>query len=177
VTAHVSREAALAIGHPHYHGRPCLHGHDGERYTSDHSCVACKTAGTGRHPPSRDAALLDGRSRYWGKPCRHGHSGERYTCDKKCVVCTYLKHCRLAGVEPNARYLAGAAARGRALPAAPVRKPRPVKRARPLLEARSLGEHYYHGRPCKRCHGTWRYTCNSDCVACLVVAARQRRRA
>ena len=36
-------------------------------------------------------------------------------------------------------------------------------------------EYHYHGKPCKRCGGTLRYTRNRGCVECLKTAKQRRR--
>lgn len=37
----MTREEAARAGRTTYPGRPCKHGHDGERYVSDGKCVHC----------------------------------------------------------------------------------------------------------------------------------------
>ena len=49
----------------------------------------------------------------------------------------------------------------------------------PRKAALATGETHYHGKPCRRCKGTLRYTLNADCVACssrrsLAVKRKQR---
>jgi hypothetical protein len=39
-------------------------------------------------------------------------------------------------------------------------------------EALAKGERFYTGRPCIRCNGTRRYTCNYECVACRAERSR-----
>ena len=41
MTEYSLRMAAAEKGERRYWGKPCVHGHDGERYTSSGVCVAC----------------------------------------------------------------------------------------------------------------------------------------
>jgi 5-methylcytosine-specific restriction endonuclease McrA len=41
------RSEALALGQPTYLGKPCVHGHDGTRYSSCRMCVGCVSARRG----------------------------------------------------------------------------------------------------------------------------------
>lgn len=44
------RAAAIAAGRNKYQGKPCKHGHNGIRYASSHSCVACVQEAKGGKP-------------------------------------------------------------------------------------------------------------------------------
>lgn len=37
---------------------------------------------------------------------------------------------------------------------------------KPRMEAAQRGETKFHGKPCRRCGGTERYVCSSNCIAC-----------
>lgn len=36
----------------------------------------------------------------------------------------------------------------------------------PRMDAARRGETKFHGKPCRRCGGTERYVCSSNCIAC-----------
>lgn len=55
--AHKSRAEALAMGSARYIGRPCKHGHSGERYANHGGCVACATEGAERRRRRRGAPI------------------------------------------------------------------------------------------------------------------------
>lgn len=50
-----TRKQALAAGAKFYMGKPCRHGHSGERYTSTNACRACMSAWNVTRPPRRKA--------------------------------------------------------------------------------------------------------------------------
>jgi hypothetical protein len=51
-----ARQKARAEGKKRYRGAPCVHGHEGERYTSSGTCVECQSASNARQDPVRQKA-------------------------------------------------------------------------------------------------------------------------
>lgn len=47
------RSEALLLGEPTYLGKPCVHGHDGTRYSSCRMCVGCVSARKGNRTSNR----------------------------------------------------------------------------------------------------------------------------
>lgn len=96
----ITQAEALAAGLKRYFtGRPCLRGHNAERYTAGAKCCACqveRNVGRPRRPkrPSpRAEALAAGLKRYFtGKPCKRGHLSERTVCDNQCLECHKISH-------------------------------------------------------------------------------------
>lgn len=37
---------------------------------------------------------------------------------------------------------------------------------KPRMEAAQSGQRKFHGKPCRKCGGTERYVCSSNCIAC-----------
>jgi hypothetical protein len=66
--SHMSRSEALAMGSPRYIGRPCVHGHSGERYANHGGCVECSRVGA------------EQRRRREGKKVRGPRLAARHRC-------------------------------------------------------------------------------------------------
>lgn len=102
----ISRDEARRRGLPWYYtGKPCVNGHDAQRYVSNQSCLACtllkirKTVWTpeAAERRARNANLLrqaraNGDETYsTGEPCKHGHIAERRVLDGKCSECVRVR--------------------------------------------------------------------------------------
>lgn len=96
-----NRQNARSRGSTHYRGAECKHGHDGVRYVSTGSCVACHglnakaprlVGSVGRLDLARDkdVALRMGDQLYVGTPCEVGHQtghGIRWVVSDACIEC------------------------------------------------------------------------------------------
>lgn len=142
-----SRKEALLRGDLTYQALPCPRCGDTERYVSSYNCVSCN----GR-PWNHERVLAAGRRReaaqrgaatFQGMKCRKCGSEERYTKSGACVAC-----CRKRAA---AQYL-----------------PVEIPRAPGVREAaRQAGLLRYHGRACRNCGTTERYTSGGACVHCM----------
>jgi Na+-translocating ferredoxin:NAD+ oxidoreductase RnfC subunit len=55
----LTRQDALAIGYIRYYtGKPCIHGHDSERYTNSRTCIECNSVRWKKRPEEK-------RREYW----------------------------------------------------------------------------------------------------------------
>lgn len=90
------KQEAIAAGRNKYQGKPCKHGHNGLRYTRNHSCVECVAAWdvargrTNPVPSERLKAKRNGETTYQGTVCHRGHIGRRYVANACCVECVSL---------------------------------------------------------------------------------------
>lgn len=93
-----TRQEAIAQGLDRYLGKPCKHGHNGERYTLG-ECVQCSDNRNDARrieykldspniPPARLAAYRLGHRYYTpSEPCANGHNAPRNTTYNYCLQC------------------------------------------------------------------------------------------
>ncbi len=90
MSAKLTREEALKLGATRYFGKPCVHGHGGERYAKTRGCVICQAIGNSKNSKIRKdyrVRLYNRSSTYVPeKPCRRGHM-LRFTASNNCVEC------------------------------------------------------------------------------------------
>ena len=102
----ISRDEARAQGlRWYYTGKPCVNGHDAQRYVSNQGCVECGLLKIRKTPWTKEAAerrvrnadlrrqaRTEGLKTYsTGEPCKHGHMAARSVEEGKCLECLRLR--------------------------------------------------------------------------------------
>ena len=87
-----ARQLAVKAGLGTYMGRPCVHGHEGLRFTKTCQCVACIRGEPKQQKPTpRELARVAGEMYYEGRPCKLGHTRRRVS-NAHCVICGREEH-------------------------------------------------------------------------------------